>query len=108
MKIKCGWAEFIDPIRDDVVARGSVSAGALPNVLDGVWDGEVRLLRGYEDLVSRAQRVWLLRFERGEVHRWIELQGVERQWAPSGMRATAQVRSWDGLVPPVVNELGGE
>lgn len=108
MSIKCGWAEFVDPAREDVVARGSVFAEAIPNVLTSPWDGEVRLIRGYEDLVARGLSVWILRFEAGMVHRLIELQAIDRQWAPSGLRATAVVRSYDDLTPAVVNELGGE
>lgn len=108
MRIKCGWAEFLDPATREVVARGSVSVDALPGTEQGPWDGEVRLLRGHDRLLEHDRALWLLRFELGPVHRWVELQSLERRWAPSGLRATAHLRSFDEEVPPVVNELGGE
>ncbi|MCK9485143.1 MAG: hypothetical protein M0R73_00305 [Dehalococcoidia bacterium] len=108
MRIGCGWAEFVDPTREDVVARGSVFADAPPNVLDTPWDGEVRLIRGHQALIERGTSVWILRFEEGQVHRIIELQGVDAHWAPSGLRGTAQVSSYDELAPAAANELGGE
>jgi len=108
MYIKCGWAEFVNPTDGAIVARGSVSARAIPGVGRAYWDGEVRLLRGHEDLLDISKQLWLLRFEQGLAERWVELSTVERRWAPSGLRATAIVRSYDREVPPVVNELGGE
>lgn len=108
MRIKCGFAEFIDPTGGEAVARGSVSADAMPGISHGPWDGEVRLLRGHEHLLDAQQLLWILRFENGLAHRWIELHSLEQRWVPSGLRATAFVSSCDDEVPPVVTELGGE
>src|SRR5690606_33240550 len=85
VRIKCGFAELVDPVDYEVVARGSVSAYAIPDVGRGPWDGEIRLIRGYEHLRDLDGSWWLLRFEKGFSQRWIELRSVERQWAPSGL-----------------------
>lgn len=111
MRIACGWAEFIEPGTGTSVARGRVLASILPCAGRSPWDGEVRLLRG-ESLDagdgSIREPLWLLRFEQGDEYRWVVVRSVERAWAPSGLRATAYITSFDDEVPPVVSELGGE
>ncbi len=110
VEVKCGWAEFLDPLRREVVARGCVSVQdpPLPCPSSGRWDGEVRFLRGFNALRRRRRSVWLLRFEGGAQDRWVELRSVERAWAPSGLRATALISTYDDQFPAQLTELGGD
>jgi hypothetical protein len=109
MKVKSGWAEFVDTRRQEVVARGIVHVldPPLPCPALGRWEGEVGLLRGSEALREGAG-AWLLRFEDGVQLRWVEIEAVTPTWAPSGLRATARVVSYDDRFPAEVVELGGD
>ena len=107
MRVRCGWAQIVDPARQCAVARGLVFVRhpPLPYAARGRWEGEVHLLRGHDSL--RCD-VWLLRFENDADPRWIEIESIERTPAPSGLRATARIVSHDDEFPPQVIELGGD
>lgn len=110
MKVTCGWASFFDPLQREAVARGRVSVvdPPLPCPGSGAWVGEVKFLRGFASLRRRQREIWLLRFDDGGQDRWVELTSVERSWAPSGLRATAQIQTSDGRFPTQLTELGGD
>ncbi|MQA00666.1 MAG: hypothetical protein GEU80_15285 [Dehalococcoidia bacterium] len=110
MRVKCGWAEFLAPDGAAVVARGrvSVSNAQIPAPTWGPWEADVWLLRGYESLRGGEGDLWLLRFEDGNEYRWVALESLVRQWAPSGLRAAARVVSYDHEYPSVLTELGGD
>lgn len=57
VEVTCGWAEFLDPLRRDVVARSRVSVQDPP--------------RGYNPLRRRRRLIWLLRFEGGAQDCWL-------------------------------------
>jgi hypothetical protein len=109
MRVKSGWAEFVDPRRHEVVARGIVHVldPPLPCPALGRWEGDVSLLRGY-DALHEGAGVWLLRFEDGAQLRWVEIEGVTPKWERSGLRGTARVVSYDNRFPSEVVELGGD
>jgi hypothetical protein len=109
VNVRSGWAELVDPAGHEAVARGCVFVidPPLPCPLEGHWIGELRFLRGVERLRGRPN-VWLLRFEGGTQHRWVELASVERTWTHVGERATARLVSSDDLFPSGVIELGGD
>jgi len=110
VKVTCGWASFFDPLRREQVARGRVAVvdPPLPCPGSGVWIGEVTYLRGFASLRRRQRDIWLLQFEDGGADRWVELTSVDRAWAPSGLRATAQIQTFDGRFPTELTELGGD
>lgn len=109
MRVKSGWAEFVDPRRNEAVARGLtyVYDPPLPCPPLGRWEGEVTLLRGHDRLQAGVE-VWLLRFEDGHQLRWVEIEAVSPAWEPSGLRGTARVVSYDDRFPSEVVELGGD
>ena len=109
MNARCGWAEFLEPDGFAVIARGrlSVRNAELPAPTWGAWAADVRLIRGYESLRAHGRGLCLLRFEHGNEYRWVELESLTQQWAPSGLRAAASVVSYDNEYPSILTELGG-
>lgn len=109
MDVKGGWAELIDPAYVNAVARGCVYVEdpPLPCPIDGPWRGELRFVRGANRL-REGPHVWLLRFERGTLHRWVEVTSVESTWTHVGERMVARLASLDDRYPSQVVELGGD
>lgn len=109
MDVKGGWAELVDPVGLKTVARGCVFVEdpPLPCPIDGLWRGEVRFVRG-ADRLREGHHAWLLRFERGTQHRWVELTSLEARWTHVGERMVAKVVSSDERYPSQVVELGGD
>jgi hypothetical protein len=107
--VKSGWAELVDPVDLEAMARGCVfiEDPPLPCPLDGHWRGEMRFVRGAERLRDRGD-IWLLWFEGGTQHRWVQLTALEPMWTHVGERIVARLISCDDRYPAEVIELGGD
>ena len=110
MRVRCGWTEILDPRGHAIVARGLlfVRHAPLPYPMTGWWEGDVLFLRGQEALERLDRDAWLLRPRAGSEQCWVQVTSVEPSWAPSGLRATAHVTSYDGEFPAFMSELGGD
>lgn len=111
MRVRCGWTEILDPRSHRVVGRGLLYVRHAPipyPTMIGWWEGEVVFLRGGETLKRLDRDPWLLRPRQGSEHCWVRVTSVEPSWAPSGLRATAHVSSYDDEFPAFMSELGGD